>query len=572
MVTAPPVSMTMLVASPASPANDGSVDYRSAPITLQASVPAPPPGALIVDTFEFDDNPGFTSPTEKPVTRQSGSASVAIVILQNQVEKYVYWRVRSASGELRGPYSESFRFRVAAEVLRPPVPVEPASGTSVAARPKLRLDKVLHAADEGSWSYDFQIATDADFRTIVADGRVGETNTSIVSFTPEADLAPVRHFWRARSIDARGHASAYTDVWSFDVSEPFATAPEPVSPAPGATVTQPATFVLRNGQLFMTSTGTRYEVQLSSSPSFDVVAKAGTEWPNMAGTTTVTVPTNLPGGTYYWRARSVTIKDQTRPDIASAWTAPRAVVLAGLVLGVPQVASPADYATTSLRPTFTVPNVSRTGTGTLSYRFEVSTDAQFSIAPAAQASVREGSGATSWTVPFDLPVGIRLWWRVQVTDSETGTTSAFSQASRFAAVDSRTRLYALTLDVPASCGFANRTPMLFAQSKDMLNGTKFRLISQDADPNTGDTLVLDVTRDAAGIVSGTLTGSATLQNRTYLVASLQSTSTAATVTGTVDGLTMRGTINGRVRESAYPASTFTCTTAPLTWSVTPRSQ
>lgn len=570
-----PVSASHLISTPVSPANGEAIDYRATPVTLVVTVPAPPAGALIIDTFEYDENEGFTSPSTKAVPRQSTSTSLSVTVLSSQIGKEFFWRVRSSSGEMLGPHSATSRFRVPGESLRPPVLMEPAIGAIIAAKPKLRVTKVLHMTD-ASWAYDFEIATDDAFRSVVETGRVTENNTSLVNFTANAELATGRYFWRARAVDGRGQASNFTSAWTFEVRAPFATAPALLSPSPGAIVTQSPAFTLRNGPLFTSPTGTRYEVQLSLSPLFDSVAAAGWDWPSSGEVTTVTLRTNLSGGTYYWRARSVTIKDATRPDIASNWTESRAVMLAGLVLGTPQVASPLNKATTTLRPTLRVGNVTRNGSGGgLVYRFEVSTDNQFVLPSAAIGTVPEGSGSTAWTVPFDLPVGVSLWWRVQASDLASGTVGPFSSMSRFAAVDTRTHLYTLTLAVPATCGFRNSAPALLVQSEDLLGAARVRLRAQDADQATADSLVLDLTRDSAGAFAGTILGSGNGSGQvwSYFVSADQNSSSApATIVGVSNGFGMSGTFTGRVRESAHPQATATCSSAAFSWSVTPSVQ
>lgn len=574
-VATPVVLMSHLASTPVAPANGASVDYRATPVTLVATVPVPPAGALIIDTFEYDDNAGFTSSNTKAVPRQSGLATLALAILTNQIDKDVFWRVRASSGEMLGPQSETFRFHVPGESLRPPVLMEPASGAIIALQPTLRVGKVIHKTT-ATWSYDFEVAGDSGFGTLVASGRKAESNVSFVDFTPNAALSAGRYFWRVRSVDDHGQASDFTAAWAFEVSEPFAAAPVPLSPAPGAVINQPATFVLGNGPIFTGSTGTRYEVQVASTSGFATIAKTGNEWASAGSSTTVVVQTDLPGGTYYWRARSVAQRDRDRPEIASPWTESRAVVLAGLVLGTPQVTSPADRATTVLRPTLTVANVTRsTPAGTLVYRFEVSTDNMFRLPPLVVASVPEGIGSTSWTAPFDLPTGLTLWWRVRATDTVTGTTSAESSTMRFSTVDSRTRLYTLTLGVPASCGFRNAAPSIFAQSTDPIGSARFRLVSQDAYQFTPDSLVLDLNQTGAGMVTGTLTGTANgpgPANLAYFVFDTNSSSLPAAVTGTASGFGMSGTFAGRVRESGYPLPSYTCSSSAFTWSITPRVQ
>jgi len=573
--TAPVVSLDALVATPVSPAHGSAVSFAGQTVTLVASVPPPPAGALIVDTFEFDTSADLSSPTTRAIARTSGSSEIVVTLSSGlHVGKTLYWRVRASAGELRGPYSTVFAVRVPEETLRPPVLLEPAHGAILPSSPRLTLSKVIHSAErERTWSYEFEIARDEGFSSLVERSRVGEPNISVVGMRPADELDAGRYFWRARTFDNVGNISDYTPSRMFEVREAFVATPTPVSPAPGASVAQWATFELANGEVFGSSDDVpRLEVQLSASQDFSVVAAQGWAWASSSGTTAVTVQSNLPGGTYYWRTRGVKLKTATLPEMVSAWTAPRPVVLVGLVLAAPQVASPANRATTTLRPTLVVTNAARSGgsAGAVTYRFELSTDPQFVLPPVITVTVPEGPGTTSWTLPFDAPVGIPLYWRVRATDGPTGAMSPLSTSAQFAAVDRSTRLYTLSLGSPATCGFVNAVAPIFVQTTDGPGSLQRTLVSHDATPHTADSMVMILHIGADGSVSGTLGGTATGLNRTYSVAMTSGSQTPATVTGRATGDQLSGTFTGRVVEASPPVSSSSCVSTTFTWSLVPR--
>lgn len=572
-VAAPAVSLDKLVAAPVSPANGDAVAYSSGSVTLVAGVPAPPAGALIVDTFEFDDNTDFSSPTTRAVARESTSSSLVVNLSQIHIEKTIYWRVRSSAGELQGPYSAVFGFRVPAETIRAPVLLEPVNGAIVSSSPRLTLSKVIHANEHlRTWSYDFEIARDEAFSSIVEISRVGEPNISVVGFRPSAELAPGRYFWRGRTFDDAGNFSEHAPSRTFEVRDAFVASPTLRSPAAGASVPQWPTFELTNGEVFGTSGDVpRYDVEISPSASFATVAAQGSAWASTSGTTTVTVQSNLPGGAYYWRARGVKLKTNLLPEMASAWTEPRAVSLLGLMLGAPQVLAPFHNSTTTLRPTLTVANASRTGgsSGAVTYRFELSTDPQFILPPVAVVSVPEGAGSTSWTLPFDAPVGTTLYWRVRASDGPTGAVSPLSTPAQFVSVDSRTFLYTLTLGFPATCGFVQTSAAIYVQTTDQPGSASLRLVANDASPFTVDTQTLTLNIGAGGAVTGTIVGSGTSNGRRYSVAASAGNAPPAAVTGTAAGDHWSGSITGWANESLAPVSSKSCSST-FGWSLTRR--
>lgn len=572
-VVAPAVSLDKLVSTPVSPGNGDAVTYSNGSVTLVASVPAPPAGTFIVDTFQFDDNAEFSSPTTRAIARESTSSSIVVILSKLHIEKTTYWRLRSSAGELQGPYSAVFGFRVPAETIRPPVLLEPASGAILSSNPRLTLSKVMHANERSrTWSYDFEIARDEAFSSIVETSRVGESNTSVVGFRPTAELAPGRYFWRGRTFDDAGNFSEPTPSRTFEVRDAFVAAPTLRSPAAGASVPQWPTFELTNGEVFGTSGEVpRYDVEISPTASFSTVVAKGSEWVSTSGTTTVIVQSNLPGGPYYWRARGVKLKTNLLPEMASAWTEPRVVSLLGLVLGAPQVLAPFHNSTTTLRPTLTVTNATRTGgsSGAVTYQFELSTDPQFILPPVAVVSVPEGAGTTSWTLPFDAPVGTTLYWRVRASDAPTGARSPLSTQAQFVSVDSHTFLYTLSLVFPASCGFVQPSASVYMQTTDLPGTASLRLIANDASPFTVDTQTLVLNIGAGGAVSGTIVGSGTSNNRRYSVAATAGSSTPATVTGTATGNQWSGSFTGWVNESLAPVSSASCSST-FTWSLTRR--
>jgi hypothetical protein len=104
-------------------------------------------------------------------------------------------------------------------------------------------------------------------------------------------------------------------------------------------------------------------------------------------------------------------------------------------LAAPTPRTPIGGQNVELRPTLVVNNAAATGSiGTVTYRFEVSSDATFPNDPAkttTQDGVTQGGGTTSWLVPRDLTQGVVYFWRARATNGTI--TTAFSAVESFTA-------------------------------------------------------------------------------------------------------------------------------------------
>jgi large repetitive protein len=154
-----------------------------------------------------------------------------------------------------------------------------------------------------------------------------------------------------------------------------------------------------------------YEFQMSADKGFNSTV-AGSAGKQATKNTAVTIPTALINGTYWWRLRTVTAKNDT-----SAWTKGRAVVLNWAP--VMNVTGPAD-ATAFATPaaTATTAPVMRWAAmpGAAQYAVAVASDPLMStlVSPGATAEVTDG---TSYTLNGTLPDGT-YYWTVTPLDSQ----------------------------------------------------------------------------------------------------------------------------------------------------------
>ncbi len=561
-----PVAPGLLVPVLSSPVPDAEVRVGLGVVVLEVAVPAPPTGVAIVDIFEYSYDASFTTVTEHAVPRTTTRTSRSVTFGPSRVGHTLHWRVRSASGEQVGATVGGGRVRLVPDVLRAPVLMDPIDGANVGPDTRFTVTAVTHGTN-ASWSYEFEFGRDEEFRDKAAHLRVSEGNTSVVGVRPVLEHG--RYFWRVRTFDRDGASSEYSPVRRFEIRDAFVMPPVQVAPAPLATVTQSPSFVLGNGEMFGGAEVPRYELQLSASPAFTQILATASGWAS-TGTTTLSPITNLQAGTYYWRARAVRQKTVSTPEMASEWTDGRPVVLTGVVLGTPTLVEPAKMSTTHARPVMRVTNASTSGiqSGSVMYRFEVSTDIRFVEAPLATGVVPQGAAVTEWTAPYDVPTGIPLYWRVRAEHPSSGTIGAFSAESQFAAVSHLVQRYQLVLQIPASCGFAQQAPTLLIETTSVTAPTvEWR--SNDASPHTTDWLTVTLQKQADA-VTGTIYGAATDNGRTYMLRASSTGSAPVAVTGTATTTGWTGMGTGVISETLAPISSKTCGAMSFTWAIVRR--
>jgi hypothetical protein len=141
-----------------------------------------------------------------------------------------YWRAKADDGANASQFSAS-QFEVLPKPqLNAPGLVSPINNERVASRrPTLTVNNSDHNAAVASLNYEFQVATNQSFGTLVAGGMSDEGGGQ-TTFVSQADLASnVQHFWRVRSTDGET-TSAWAPTQTF--LTPAAPSPSP-TPPPG---------------------------------------------------------------------------------------------------------------------------------------------------------------------------------------------------------------------------------------------------------------------------------------------------------------------------------------------------
>jgi hypothetical protein len=175
---------------------------------------------------------------------EGGRTSVQIDRLD--LGRAYYWRAKADDGANSSLFSTR-QFEVLPKpFLAAPGLVAPINGDRTATRrPALTISNADRNAAVGQVDYEFQVATDQTFASLVTAAVVGESPGQ-TGFTPAGDLAPdVLHYWRVRGTD-RETTGPWAAAQTFRTPLPVVVVPPPgPGPAPGGPCisTNPQTIV-----------------------------------------------------------------------------------------------------------------------------------------------------------------------------------------------------------------------------------------------------------------------------------------------------------------------------------------
>jgi CSLREA domain-containing protein len=266
------------------------------------------------------------------------------------------------------------------------------------------------SAVPNAYLYEFEIATDADFNTIIVDPSPFAGTT----YTHTFPIAVQQYFWRVRGLNSQSQGPFEDAALTID-GRPQ-RAPVAITLADGV-VTRDNTPTFSWGALPVARLG--YRLQIANEPTF---ADPLVRNPSIgAGVTSFTVGNALPDGTYYWRMFGVN-------EYGSGPTSPvRTFTIDTVSPSIPTLLSPANGELINDRtPTVTWEAVD----GAVTYRIQIARDVNFT-----QIVVSGRVNTTEFTVPSEriLPVNRRFFWRARAIDA-AGNLSAFSAPRNFRVV------------------------------------------------------------------------------------------------------------------------------------------
>jgi hypothetical protein len=224
------------------------------------------------------------------------------------------WRARSYDGTAYSSWTSyvTFTVQIAATNNTPsqPTPLSPINNDVVTTAPVILAITNGIDPDGDPLVYDFQIASDSAFNSVIATRQnvtetSGQTEATFGSFSPTEGQ---RYWWRVRSEDTAGAQSSYTTPTSFTFSGLSTGGDEYTAdvawPVDGQSVpsnqptlrAQNITAAGVNFYYFDLSTDSNFVTSVANSEPIDEQAGGFTEW---------TVPIELNAGeTYYWRVRA----------------------------------------------------------------------------------------------------------------------------------------------------------------------------------------------------------------------------------------------------------------------------
>jgi hypothetical protein len=169
--------------------------------------------------------------------------------------------------------------------------LSPASSARVVAVPAFSWAPVRGAAQ-----YEFQIAADSRFESILAGPGHGSFKTASTYASIDKTMPDGTYYWRARAIDMKGKTGRWSSVRS--LVKGWSAAPALHGPAPGANVTYPGDpLVLRWSAV---PYAYKYLLTIATDPALAHSA-LGDRTPSVETSgTTFALPNALARGTYYW--------------------------------------------------------------------------------------------------------------------------------------------------------------------------------------------------------------------------------------------------------------------------------
>ena len=232
-------------------------------------------------------------------------------------------------------------------------------------------------------------------------------------------------------------------------------------------------------------------------------------------------------------------------------------------LAAPTPRSPSGGQDVELRPTLVVNNAAATGNvGTVTYRFEVSSDSTFPNDPAktnTQDGVAQGSGTTSWPIPRDLTQGVVYFWRARATNGTI--TTAFSAVESFKAGGGLCSIILSTTSVSVGASGGSSTITITTSSVCnwvAISNDGFIVLTSPSSGSGNGSLTFSVAANTGAARTGTLTVSGQTVTISQAAGSPSSNNNVVASFQLFDPATQGGaTTECRIRSAASAATTCT---------------
>jgi hypothetical protein len=297
-----------------------------------------------------------------------------------------------------------------------PSPSSPASGSALGTSPELCVANSSHGDCAASVTYQFEIAEDAGFASVVRQSGWISEGSGTTCFTTSSPLSNGRrYYWRCRATNGSS-TSGWSSSYNFTTPNTPPPAPDGNSPADQGTADRLQPTLTINNVSDPDGTPAVYYFEVSKFSNFSTLAAQSGQVAQGSGTTSWQVNVALENGSaYFWRARAY---DQIA---YSGWMTTMSFTVDASISNqpptTPVVYSPPDQATVTFVPvSLSWYNSTDPNGDNLTYQIRMYDSAGVNLIDSA-SGVSQGTGGTSSYSPqASLTNAAWFSWRVRAFD------------------------------------------------------------------------------------------------------------------------------------------------------------
>jgi hypothetical protein len=398
------------------PANGADVATLTPELVLSNA--ADPNDDRLVYEFEIYQDGGLSTFVAGGTTTETADITRWLTSVPLEENRTYFWRARAYDGRLFSPWLTAASFRVNTVDDPPAAPnvSSPADGTSVAVfAPELT---VTNASDPDSpaLTYNFDLAYDPDFASVVASAREVASGPATTTWTvPVALEENGWYYWRAQGDDQVSEGPwSETAAFLVNSANDPPTAPVIAAPAGGSTVAALTTDVVVSNATDPDSPVLSYYFEADTAPTFDTANLIRSEEVAEGQEKTTWALGGLSDNTRYF------VRVKASDGMAESPWSPVVAFYANTANDpptAPVLDNPSSGAgVTVFSPTLSVRNAADLDGDTLTYEFEVCSDAAMTNSIAHADSIPETPQATAWEIPLALTENQTYFWRARASD------------------------------------------------------------------------------------------------------------------------------------------------------------
>ncbi len=388
-----------------------NTDVTSRTPTLEVNTSSDAEGDNLTYLFEVSLDSGFGTLAASGTGTVSGNiASWAVNVALADNTRY-YWRSQASDGSANSPYmtTASFFVNTANDFPSAPGISSPAVGTQVPSRTPTLTVTNASDPDGDTLTYQFQIASDANFTAIVAQrSGIAQGPGGTTSWTSEVTLNEnATYYWRCRATDEEAYSGNWASAsFVVNTANDAPSAPSVSSPVQGAEVASLAPPITVLPATDPDSVNLTYIFEIDTVNTFN----SSNKQTSAAISSTSWTPSTLRDNTvYYYRVKACDDGNACGPYMD---TVTFFVNTANDPPSVPTIQNPAPGGVVlTLKPTLSVNPAIDPDRDDVTYEFELYGDSSYQPPKIGGAT---GQG-TSWTTP-PLSDGATYYFRVRAVD------------------------------------------------------------------------------------------------------------------------------------------------------------